>query len=241
MADTEFEVSHEGDPGDILYIGLSEFGMAGLTAINHVKDALGLEETGHISAPGLVSITSFEEGKPRHHTRFFSGDNYSLLVGELFIPPFATTAFSKSVLEWCRENEVEEIVFLTGIPVQHSEAEHDAYYVASDDFREARLNDADVEPMGVGFLQGVYADILQDGMDTPLKVGVFITPVHNVVQDIDASLRLLTTLQNLYGLETDKSELEKHAREVNDYYSRLSHHVQEREQDETKFYDRAFM
>lgn len=55
--DPAFHITHETETGESLLVGLSAFGLAGLTAVDYLTDQLGLEPTGHITAEALPSIT----------------------------------------------------------------------------------------------------------------------------------------------------------------------------------------
>ncbi|WP_254535164.1 proteasome assembly chaperone family protein [Halomarina litorea] len=222
-----FDVRHEETPGDVLLCGFAEYGLAGLTAADYLVKQLGLEQTGHITAGELPAITPFEDGRPRHHTRIFSSDDadLSVLVGELFIPRQMAKPFSDSVLDWA-ERSVEELAVLSGVPTAHGPEEHQTYFVATDDYREHRLADHDIPPMGGGFLDGVNAALVQRGLDTALRVGVFATPAHAQTPDVEAALRLLDAAATVYDLDVDVEPLESFASEVQRYYADLAERMQ---------------
>jgi|GEM_PF-2745703 len=115
----EFEFTHDAQPSDALICGFSEFGLAGLTAADFLVDHLGLEQTGHVAVDGLPAITPFENGTPRHHTRFFSKPDVgvTVLVGELFVPVSVSGTFSAALGSWLDDNDVEETAVLSGVPV----------------------------------------------------------------------------------------------------------------------------
>jgi len=121
-----------------LIAGFSNVGLAGLTAADFLVDQLGLEETGHVSVDQLPAITPFEQGRPRHHARFFSkqGLGATVSTGELFVPLFAAGAFSDAVLDWLEESGVSEVTVLAGLPVPHGPEDHRTFYVATDDYRD---------------------------------------------------------------------------------------------------------
>ncbi|MFC6904082.1 proteasome assembly chaperone family protein [Halalkalicoccus tibetensis] len=241
--DTSFHVTHEtGETGDTLLVGLSQFGLAGLTAVDYLTTQLDLEETGHITAEALPSITPFTNGVPRHHTRLYSRADLDItvLVGELFVPVGAADPFSRAILEWAEGNAVDEIAVLAGIPMAHGPADHRTFYVATEDYREARLDGADVDPMGMGFLDGVNASLVERGLDTDLGVGVFVTPAHGQTPDAEAALRLLSTIRRVHDLEFDTGPLEQFASEVRQHYAQLSERLEAAEAHERPD-DRMFM
>lgn len=218
-----FDVRHEAEPPDALVMGFSEFGLAGLTAVEYLVDQLDLEETGHIAVTGLPAITPFENGTPRHHTRIFGGrDDFAVLVGELFVPLVGAHMFAEAILEWLADHDVEEVTSLSGVPIAHGPDDHVAYYVASEDYQAARLTDVDVRPMGRGFLEGINAELMQRAIDTETRVGVVTTPVHPQAPDVEAAIRLLETFSVSYDVTVDTEPLEAFAAEVEQHYRELA-------------------
>ena len=226
-ADASFAVTHDAEPAGSLLAGFSQFGLAGLTAVDYLVDHLDLSETGHIRAEGLPSITPFEDGRPRHHMRLFSSDDLdmTLLVGDLFVPLPAAESFGDAVLDWAETNSTDEITILSGIPIPHGPDQHDVFYVATDDYREARLAGTDIKPMGNGFLDGVNAAVMERGIDSSLAAGVFVTPVHPQTPDVDAAIRLLDAVGRAYDLDVDTAPLEEFAAQVRQYYEELSNRL----------------
>ncbi|WP_096389907.1 proteasome assembly chaperone family protein [Halopenitus persicus] len=231
--DPSFEITHESDPSDVLVAGFSNYGLAGLTAVNYLVDTLDLHETGHVTAEGFPSITPFENGRPRHPTRLFSRDDLELtvLVGELLVPVQLGESFARSILEWTGANGVSEVVVLSGVPVPHGPEGHRTYYVATDDYREHRLEDAGIEGMASGFLDGTNAALLERGIDSSLEVCVYVTPVHAQVPDVEAAIRLVETVTTVYDVEIDSGPLEAFAAEIQQYYADLAERMEEEQAD----------
>src|SRR6056297_2341161 len=69
---------------DTLVVGFTEYGLAGLTAVDYLSDQLDMRQAGHLEATGPPHITPFEGGVPRHHTRLYVDEGRSLgvIVGE---------------------------------------------------------------------------------------------------------------------------------------------------------------
>jgi len=230
-----FRITHEKSPSERLVAGFSSFGLAGLTAVDFLVDQLDLEEAGHVSTEALPAITPFENGTPRHHTRLFSREDLDLtvLVNELFVPLWATDPFAEAILDWTGDSAIEEVTVLSGVPVPHGPEEHKVFYVATEDYQGERLADAGVPAMGNGFLDGVNASLIGRGMDSSLRVGVFATPVHPQVPDVEAALRLVEAFEGLYGIGVDTDELERFAGEVEAYYRDLENRLETMNQAET--------
>lgn len=237
----EFSVTHETTPRETVLAGFSMPGLAGLTAVDFLVDQLNLQERGHITVEGLSSITPFEAGVPHHPTRLFSRDDLdvTVLVGELFVPAWVGDPFSEAILDWTENSDVEEIAILSGIPIGHGPDDHRTYYIATPEYRDQHLVDADVPPMGRGFLDGINAALIQRGLDAPLDVGVYVTPVHAQTPDVEAAIRLVETAIDVYDLDVDASPLQAFAAEIQQYYGELADRMSAR--DEERPEDRMFM
>ncbi|MFC3476980.1 proteasome assembly chaperone family protein [Halobacterium litoreum] len=238
----DFHFTHDAEPSEALLCGFSQFGLAGLTAADYLVDHLELEQTGHVAVDSLPAITPFENGIPRHHTRFFSRDDLdvTVLVGELFIPLPVAELFTDALAEWLDENGVAEVAVLSGVPVAHGPDDHRTFYIATEDYRDARLADSDVPPMGNGFLDGVNADLLGRGIDSDLRACVYTTPVHPQIPDVEAAIRLVDSVSDVYGIDVDTGPLEAFAEEVAEHYENLSERI-EALAEEDRADDRMYM
>jgi len=274
---TTFHVATDREPASTVIAGFSQYGLAGMTAVDFLVDHLELEETGHLRAEGLPTITPFENGRPRHPTRLFSREDLdvTLLVGELFVPNSLAEPFSRAVLDWTERANVDEIAVLSGAPFPHGPAEHRAFYIASDDYRAAHFPDDDpaagedpaadadpvagddpaevaapdtpdtadtglVRPMMNGFLDGTNAALMARSMESDLRGCVYVTPVHPQIPDVDAAIRLVEAVEEVYGLGVDTGPLEAFASQVGEYYQSLAERLEEHA-DEEQPSDRMYM
>jgi uncharacterized protein len=228
--DASFSIVHESTPSDALLAGFSNFGLSGLTAVDFLVDHLELEESGYLTAEGLPSITPFEGGTPRHHTRFFSREDLdvTVLVGELFVPTSAAAPFSDALLEWLQAKDVSEAAICSGVPLPHGPEAHRTFYVATPDYRERRLEEADPEvpPMGSGYLDGVNGAVMEQSIDSELASCVYVTPVHEQVPDVEAAIRLVDTVSAVYDLDVDTAPLQDFAAEIRRHYEELAERLQ---------------
>jgi uncharacterized protein len=247
----QFAVQGAEAPKETLLCGFASYGLSGLTAVDFLIDQLELEETGHVTAEELPSITPFEDGRPTHHTRLFSTPelDLTLLKNELFVPPTLSAAFGESILEWTEANGAEEIAIIDAVPMEHSPDDHRTYHVATDDYHERRLgggdgedaDDAPTTPMARGYIDGVAGALVEQGIDSPLAVGVFQTPVHEQMPDFEASIRLVETVNAVYGLDVDTDPLQSFADEIQRYYTELAERYEAAAEREDSFSDRMYM
>lgn len=236
-----FQVTHDTEPSETLIAGFASYGLAGLTAASFVVDELELVETGHVTSEQLPAFAPFENGTPRHHSRLFSREDLDItvLVNDLFIPVWAANSFASEILAWTDENGVEEVTVLSGVPFVHRPGEHDVFYVATTDYQEHRLQDSGLDPVARGYLDGVNASLMNRGIDSTLRTGLLVTPVHERAPDVEASIRLVDTVAGLYDVEIDSEPLQAFAREVEEYYRDLVQRleaVEEQHQPDDRMY-----
>ncbi|WP_435143527.1 proteasome assembly chaperone family protein [Halobaculum sp. P14] len=242
-SDAVYQIEATEQPEATVIAGFSQYGLAGLAAVDFLVDHLDLEQTGFIRADGLPTITPFENGRPRQPTRLYSRDDLdvTVLVGELAVPVSMAQPFSEAILDWTEEADVDELAVLSGVPVPHGPDDHRTFYVATDDYREKRFgDDSPVPPMGAGFLDGTNGSLVSRGMDSPMGVCVYVTPVHDQVPDVEATIRLLDSLESVYGLGVDTAPLRSFADQVQQYYQNLAERL-ESERAEEQPLDRMYM
>lgn len=226
---TQFEVVEDRQPtGDVLVCGLTAFGLAGLTAVDYLVDQTSLDQCGYVRSTA-ATITPFTDGTPRHPVRVYDSPDLAptVLVGEVPVARDDSRSFTSAVVEWAIGADIDEVVVLSGVPGPHGPEDHRTFSVATPDYQAARLPvDGPVPPMGSGFLDGVPASFLTDGIDTSLRVGVFVTPVHGQVPDADAALRLLETLVEVYDLPVDTGPLASFADQIQRHYADLAERLE---------------
>jgi len=214
---------------DTLVVGFTEYGLAGLTAVDYLSDQLDMRAAGHLEAAGPPHITPFENGVPRHHTRLYVDEAQSLgvVVGERMVPAETAPAVADAIWGLTDQLRLESLTVLTGVPVTHGPDDHVPFYIATEDYRERYLADSDIRPMGTGFLDGVTAALVADGIDDDRRaVGVFTTPAHPQAPDAAAAIRLLDALRGVQQIDVDTGPLEAFAATVEAQYRALAERIE---------------
>ncbi|SEW27993.1 proteasome assembly chaperone family protein [Natrinema salifodinae] len=231
----EVSVSTDDPLAGPLLVGLSNVGLAGLTAVDHLVTHLEFDQVGHVRSRGLPDITPVEDGEPRHPMRLYTSPagDYCVLLSELFVPVWAADVFADGLLEWIDATEIDELAVFHGIPYPHGPEEHDVFSVATPEYRERRLGGTDVSPASGGVLDGVAGELTArslEGEAPPL--GAYITPTHPPGPDLGAALRYLGLLETVYGLEIDDEQLREHAAELQRYFAELADRMEALESQE---------
>jgi len=224
----QFAVTDDTVDIDTLVVGFTEYGLAGLTAVDYLSDRLDMRQVGHLEAAGPPHITPFEGGVPRHHTRLHVDESRSLgvVVGERMVPVETAKGVADAVWALTDRLAPGSLSVLTGVPVAHGPDDHVPFYIATEDYRERYLADSDIRPMGTGFLDGVMADLVASGIDEDLPVGVFTTPAHPQAPDAAAAIRLLEALTDTHEIDVDTGPLEAFAATVEAQYRALAERIE---------------
>ncbi|MDQ2071681.1 proteasome assembly chaperone family protein [Haloarcula sp. NS06] len=232
--DISVVLSDDRPPVDTLAVGVSEYGLAGLTAVDYLADQQSMREIGHLRIPGPPFITPFENGTPRHHTRLYVDESasFAVLVGERFVLPAQAGAVAEAVASAGARLDVSNITMLTGVPIAHGPDDHVPFYIATPAYQESYLDDTDIRPMGNGFLDGLSAELVTRGIDESLPTGVFTTPTHPQAPDVAAAIRLLTALKESHSIQIDTGPLEDFAANIEAHYQALAEQMDAADSDQ---------
>jgi uncharacterized protein len=209
-------------PGSRLVVGLATPGLAGLTAVDHLART-DAREVGHVAAAGLPTATPFTDGVPRRPSRLYAlpDADLTVLVSEVVVPPTATAALADALTAFADEAGVEEVTVLHGVPYPHGPSEHAVFHVATEAYRERRLDDR-LPPLGGGFLDGLPGDLLRRALDDGPPTGVLVTPAHLPGPDFEAAIRLLDAVADLFGAATDADDLRERSAATRAEYEALA-------------------
>lgn len=243
--ETSFDIELDAgvDPEQTLLVGLAAPGMGALTAVDHLVRQQESEQIGHISPADLPTVTPFEDGVPRHHTRLYdlTESEFIVLVSELFLPAWAVRSFTDHLTAWIEEADIEEVAMFHSVPYPHGPEEHDVFYVATDTYRERRLQDTGIPTLRGGFLDGLPAELVSRGLDGDgPPTGVFVTPAHPPGPDVDGALLFLDSIEEAYGLSVDRQELEELSENIKQHYETLAERMQTVTESEDARADREF-
>lgn len=226
-ATPRFELTDSDVDIETLAVGFTEYGLAGLTAVDYLSDQLPMREIGHLVTRDPPAITPFETGVPRHHTRVYVDEERSLgaVVSERFISVEQAAEFADAIDGLYEALDPSNLTVLTGVPVAHGPEDHVPFYIATEPYRSAYLAGTEIRPMGNGFLDGVTAELVARGIGER-PVGVFTTPAHPQAPDAAAAIRLLDALTDCHDFDVDTGPLEAFAANVEAQYKALTERME---------------
>jgi uncharacterized protein len=115
---------------------------------------------------------------------------------------------------------------LTGVPIAHGPDDHVPFYIATPAYQAAHLDDTPIKPMGNGFLEGLSAELVTQGIGDERPTGVLTTPTHPQAPDAAATTRLLTALRETHAIQIDTGPLEAFAANIEAHYQALAEQME---------------
>lgn len=225
----EVQLTVDADLGRTLLVGVVDIGVAGLTAVDYLSTHLDTDQIGHLETHRFPDITPFSNGTPRYPMRLYNSPTVDLtiFISEVFLPVGVADAVTNALLEWVSTTSLDELVFLYGAPFPHAEDQHAVFYVGTNDFRDTRMVDSQIQPLAGGFFDGVVAECMVRGIDGDgPAVGALVTPAHFPGPDLDGALRLIDGFNAAYGIDVDVGELAQQSEEFKEYYQGIANRVQ---------------
>ncbi|MDS0295412.1 proteasome assembly chaperone family protein [Halogeometricum luteum] len=225
----EFDVTDKTEMGSRLVVGTAFPGMVGLSAVDYLVAHSESAQVGQVTARGLTDVTPFTDGVPRYPMRLYDVPEFDMtvLTSELFLPVGVGEPFSDALVAFANERGIEEITVVYGVPFPHGPEEHAVFYVATEEYRAGHLAETDIPPLGGGFFDGFLGELMLRGLgaESP-PVGALVTPAHPPGPDLDAAIRVLEAVEELYGVAIDEAELRQRAEELRRQYQELADRMQ---------------
>ncbi|WP_459191719.1 proteasome assembly chaperone family protein [Halosimplex sp. J119] len=140
--------------GTTVLVGLPGLGLAGVIAVEHVTDELGLESRGHLASEEFPHVATYAEGRLRESVRVYGDGDVTALLADLVFPPRSHGALAEGVVEHLTDG-CEQVVVPIGAPAEWVDEHGRVTAVTTTDSLDRTLREADVPPApGVGAIGG---------------------------------------------------------------------------------------
>jgi uncharacterized protein len=202
-----------------LIAGFLDSGMIGSVTLNHIIEQLRLHQIASIESEYVMPAAIFVGGKFRHAIRIYSDDSGQLCVLICEVPVIAKGTFSivNTIVDWCENAAVSEILVLGGIlptnfsPMHHAERKP---MLLHSGFEENPRHD--VEKFGGygiaspqdAIIVGLSGSLLSTCAAHSIKCRALLVPTISEAPDPEGAALVLEALDKvLPGLKIDTSSL----------------------------------
>ena len=100
---------------NVLLVGFPSNGLVGTFAISYLVHYLGMKQIGEIEHPDLPPTLFVEEGEILPPIRIYKKNNIYVIISDLPFDPYRAYDFSKSILQYCKNNDIRKIIIVSGM------------------------------------------------------------------------------------------------------------------------------
>ena len=193
----------------ILLLGIPGPGLIGTMALTYIIHSLKMGLVGEIeSTPS--SIVFIDNGQIMGPVRIYKKDKIFAILSDIPIDYDLSSGFTESVIEFSEKNNVDVIVFISGIHVADRNVSNlKTYGLVTDEKLDAILYESEIPKFLSGIISGPDATILTSLKNSPIPTIILHTECNYFFPDPDAALQMIKTLSRILKVEIDLTEFKK--------------------------------
>lgn len=210
--------------------GLPGLGLVAPIAVDQVRNALGLEEVGHLRSEGFPPVASFQDGLVEEAIRVYGTDEPPLLTlhSSVPVPEEAVSPLADCVLQDLAP-EFGQAIFLVGAPAREQAEMGEVSGVATTPGQRERLQDAGIELAGeAGAIGGPTGGLLHACHRSGVPAVALIVRCRPQIPDPGAARSVIEDgLERLVDFDLDTRDLEERDEEIQQQMQQVAEHVQQ--------------
>jgi len=207
----------------LFIISFPSVGMAGLIAADHIVQELGMDEVAFVDSEGVPPYTTVEVGRLKRPIRICVNEkkNLFIMIGSIFVPPSLINPLSDVLIEWLKKQGVREVVALAGASsIKLGEAASKVVCAATDDAC-VDMKQKGLEIMDSGLITGLAGALLVKCGENGIRGITLLTEAADNKPDVEAALKLIRTLNDLYNLKIDTSQVSEEVEQLKQQFNNM--------------------
>ncbi len=212
---------------------VDSFPVGSLTA-TYMVDQLKLHQIGHLRSYFIPPIAVFVGQRLRNPFRIYinSGGTLVVILSESPIGSAGYYEISSVLVNWIESINASDLVIIEGTQVEGVQDERDVYGIAGkeklQEYQKKGLKAAKSALIG-----GLGGAIMNQCIERDLASLCIMADVSAYVPDPDSALRVITALNNLFGLKIPTEPLEESIKEIHKQIRELATEMDKMKKDET--------
>ena len=204
-------ISDKKIDGYTLLEGFPGVGLVGPMALSYVIEKLNMEYYGYFESQAFPPLVSIHNSIPMHPVRIYFSPKYKLVAifAEFAIPSEMTYIMSKKISDFIKENKINDIISIGGMPSQSISSE-----LSETDAEKQKEDEAQAEK--------VFAVISTPGLASDLKKAGINIISEGVATGISAMLMINARSGDVRGEEQGSKRC---AGKDNDFGKRKKFHT----------------
>ncbi|MEM3032378.1 MAG: PAC2 family protein [Nitrososphaerota archaeon] len=200
----------EDATGKVVLQGFPDVGLVGSITVSYLVDQLQLKEVGYVDSEALPPIATIRNSEVKELLRIYEGRSAIVFLSEIPVPANMIKPLAAAMIRWARGKGVSRIYCLTGLAEPNRlEIETPKIYVSGSSAKlvEEMADRLEAEVLQEGFVAGINAELMKQGVRNRYDVGVLLVQSHYNYPDPGAAAQLLLKMPRLIGEEVDVNPL----------------------------------
>ncbi|MEM3089455.1 MAG: PAC2 family protein [Candidatus Nitrosotenuis sp.] len=210
----------------IIFAGFVGPGLAGPLSVGYMIERLKMKEIGYLRSKYLPPSTVFMQGRLRHPFRFYLNDDGTIcaIICEITLRMDGLYDIASTILDWAESKGTREFVILDGV----ASDEHDerTFCAAEEDLCRI-MQDKGINMISQGFITGIPGSILNECLVRRIRAITLLVKANNTNPDPLAAATLIDSINKVYGLDIDTTELKKEKERIGKEFKELSEKYKE--------------
>lgn len=193
----------------VLLLGIPGPGLIGTITTTYIIHTLKMDLVGEIvNSP--TTIVFVDNGQIMGPVRIYKKDNLFAILSDIPIDYDNAVDFTESVIEFSKKNNVDLIVFMSGIHVPERNISNlKTYGLVTHEKLEKILYDNDIPKFLSGVISGPDATILAQLKNSPMPTIAFNTECNYFFPDPDAAMQTIKIIARITKKNIDLTEFKK--------------------------------
>ncbi|CAE6501947.1 MAG: PAC2 family protein [Candidatus Nitrosotenuis sp.] len=220
------EIAKTSFKSPIIFAGFVGPGLAGPLSVGYMIERLKMKEIGYLRSKYLPPSTVFMQGRLRHPFRFYLNDDGTIcaIICEITLRMDGLYDIASTILDWAESKGTREFVILDGV----ASDEHDerTFCAAEEDLCRI-MQDKGINMISQGFITGIPGSILNECLVRRIRAITLLVKANNTNPDPLAAATLIDSINKVYGLDIDTTELKKEKERIGKEFKELSEKYKE--------------
>ncbi|MDC8451361.1 MAG: PAC2 family protein [Candidatus Nitrosotalea sp.] len=193
----------------VLLLGIPGPGLIGTITTTYIIHALKMDLVGEI-ANSPTTIVFVDNGQIMGPVRIYKKDNLFAILSDIPIDYDNAVDFTESVIEFSKKNNVDLIVFMSGIHVPERNISNlKTYGLVTHEKLEKILYDNEIPKFLSGVISGPDATILAQLKNSHMPTIAFNTECNYFFPDPDAAMQTIKIIAQITKKNIDLTEFKK--------------------------------
>lgn len=193
-----------------LLVGFPSTGLIGTFSISYLIHYLKMKNIGEIELSDLPPSLFVEGGEILAPIRVYKKNNIFAIISDVPFDQYLAEEFARSIHEFCKENQVKKIVFVSGMEsINQKKDDPKIYGLVTHKTLESVLYNYQIPKFLDGSIFGTDAVIISVFRKTKIPLLVLYAECHPFFPDPKASITAIVTLAKILDVKIDTSEIQK--------------------------------